>query len=411
MLLGIIRSHAENSQAVFEPSGFASIEAGQIVKGSYDQTEFTHTWLQKAIAHFGLQAALNERVSVNFDVECWMTYSSPQLLSLYAGSEPRFRIKSLPQQSFLLDRAEGVYTAGSRDRALVQIGVGYFPFKYDPDAKNLGEYLFRSGTYPGYLSTVFDFPMSRLLGLRISGDLFSWLHQDLLLTSEAEMYPLQDYSLTYIVSGKAGSVLEAGGGISFARLWPVNAHATTPDTMNAIVVNGDTTGYYTFRGIKLMALISFDPKALFVSDVFGKNDLRLYSEAAVLGVKNYPVYYNDLLQRLPVMMGFNVPAFKLLDVLSLEVEWYDSRYPDSYYNEYIMRIPQPVMPPDANYAHNDWKWTVYAKKTFAGHVCLIGQAANDHIRTLTLDPLKQDREETLVKPGHWYYMVKTQFSF
>ena len=28
-----------------------------------------------------------------------------------------------------------------------------FPHKYNPDSKHLGEYLFRSGTYPGVIST------------------------------------------------------------------------------------------------------------------------------------------------------------------------------------------------------------------------------------------------------------------
>src|SRR4051794_14062289 len=31
--------------------------------------------------------------------------------------------------------------------------IGTFPYKYNPDAKELGEYLYRSGTYPGFLWT------------------------------------------------------------------------------------------------------------------------------------------------------------------------------------------------------------------------------------------------------------------
>jgi hypothetical protein len=51
------------------------------------------------------------------------------------------------------------------------------------------------------------------------------------------------------------------------------------------------------------------------------------------------------------------------------------------------------------------------KKNIAGHLNLIALAANDHMRTLTLDALKQDREESLTKPDHWYYMMKIQFTF
>ena len=33
------------------------------------------------------------------------------------------------------------------------VELGFFPYKYNPDARNLGEYLYRSGTYPGVVQT------------------------------------------------------------------------------------------------------------------------------------------------------------------------------------------------------------------------------------------------------------------
>src|SRR5690606_22629396 len=39
------------------------------------------------------------------------------------------------------------------ENPMFTLQVGYFPYKYNPDAANLGEYLLRSGAYPGYVST------------------------------------------------------------------------------------------------------------------------------------------------------------------------------------------------------------------------------------------------------------------
>ena len=49
---------------------------------------------------------------------------------------------------------------------------------------------------------------------------------------------------------------------------------------------------YTFAGTKIMARFSFDMKGLIPADslfgLLGKEDLKLYGEATILGLKNYP---------------------------------------------------------------------------------------------------------------------------
>ena len=65
-----------------------------------------------------------------------------------------------------------------------------------------------------------------------------------------------------------------------------------------------------------MARVCFDFKKFFNTNIFGDQDLKLYCEAAILGVKDYKLYYNNLVQRIPVMVGFNVPAFKILDLIA-----------------------------------------------------------------------------------------------
>ncbi len=72
-------------------------------------------------------------------------------------------------------------------------------------------------------------------------------------------------------------------------------------------------------------------KFSFLQRLFGKNDLKLYAEGAILGCENYPGWYNNIYDRMPIMFGFNFPTFKLLDVLAIEAEYFPSPYKNSYH--------------------------------------------------------------------------------
>ena len=92
---------------------------------------------------------------------------------------------------FSLKEAQGIYTFGDDPKnPPLQIALGYFPFKYNPQATNMGEYLFsyRTGSYPPYIINDFDNCKARLLGLRVSSALLLppliSLHGDVLFTSE-----------------------------------------------------------------------------------------------------------------------------------------------------------------------------------------------------------------------------------
>ena len=216
------------------------------------------------------------------------------------------------------------------------------------------------------------------------------------------------------------SVLELGAGVDFHHLFSVDESKTTPQLTNNMYVDSSIstthpdTGYYTFRGIKLMGRLSFDPKGLFSADFFGKEDLRLYSEIAMLGLKDYPGYYTNLSQRTPIMIGFNFPCFKVLDVLAVEVEYYSNPYENSFANQFPAsaqaQLPMPI--PTGGPTHNDdnWKWAVYATKTFFQNCSLIFQVADDHMRSREANPNVADMDESL-HHGDWYYMGKIKFTF
>lgn len=204
-----------------------------------------------------------------------------------------------------------------------------------------------------------------------------------------------------------------------------------------------------------MARLAFDIKPLFGSpDFFGTNDLKLYSETIILGVKNYPASldsnqytnqrpinefgYNKLFEKMPVMVGFNFPAFKLLDVLSLEAEYYGKKYvnrvPIYANSNNMLRLPLPYDPninngqPNGSKEGNSnasgeytkdtykslyaqLKWSIYLKKTLLEKFDITMQFARDHSLIKTGLAQNVDYEEIFIKDKQWYWMLKFGYSF
>jgi hypothetical protein len=298
--------------------------------------------------------------------------------------------------------------------------------KYNSQARNLGEYLFRSGCYPTFVLNDFNFCLYRLVGFRASGTLFETLRQDLFLTSEAKMYPTQDFSLSYLAEYAPLRALTVGAGFSLHHMLSVDDSRTTPHSTappNIAGINAATgdTSWYTFSGIKLMGRFCFDPKAFFRSSLFGKEDLKIYSEAALLGVKNYPPSlldsakrYDDRMARLPIMAGFNIPAFKVLDYLALEVEYWDNKYPNGYYNQVVENVPLPYTESDIDSSMAaKWKWSLFARKSLGNGFAFIGQVARDHLHILDLrDDLRlHNKADNLRRDKEWYYMFRVEYGF
>lgn len=304
-------------------SGFLGLEGGEIVQGIEDDNHalkssryLSKSWQERLLFNYGTELSLSQRLHLFTTVECQMSFSYPY--------DQWFQFEThQPQFSFYPDRAEAVYSIGNIEAPYLKVGFGYFPFKTDPDAKNLGDYLFRTGTYPVYVINTLNRPYARLLGLRVSSTLFNDLHQDILLTSSTLLPPLVDGSLSYLVNYSLFKIVDVGAGISFAHLFPVDNNITTPKAATYTDVNG-ATQYYTFAATKPMVRFAIDPKPLIPWNGFGKDDFRLYGEVCITGWENYvdttnggmQNYYANRNDRTLYMLGFNVPTCKVLDVLS-----------------------------------------------------------------------------------------------
>ncbi|MDD5675609.1 MAG: hypothetical protein PHC61_15675 [Chitinivibrionales bacterium] len=426
--------NAEDSPLKLEPlQGAGWIQFGRIMHSTdTSNADSRNNWMESGGALFSVTADISERLKGNAGLGIMMSYPAMGTLA------------SAKQMSKLLipfvTQANLVYSLGNLENPWLKISAGIFPFKADPYVQDLGEYLTRGLVYPGFLFSGFECSGASIYGIGIHNSLGNNVfNQDLVLSSETEIKPYFDYSLIYSGSCRLFNSLEIGAGVNFYHLLSINEKLTTPGSyitqesatpnspysgnyISVDTANGkaDTT-HYTFRGIRPMARLAFDPKTLFNSSAFGEKDLILYCEGAVEGVQNYGSVYNDIMRRIPIMAGFNIPTFKILNVLSLEVEWYGSRYRNDFQkvDNNISPIPCQISKYNPPYdstiinfdpSTDDAKWALYASKTIKKNVVLSAQVANDHVR-LGGTGWIPSYSEALTTMKDRYWMAKMAFFF
>ncbi len=459
----------ENEKTTF--SFWSRMTLGQVVSSTlleYDYSNpklsmydisFEKEWLETIDA--GIKVKREFSPSLSGRLNCGLKLNAAIVTP--KGITPEYSVKGR-MSPVLLDATLEYCNAGLlTDNDTFITELGYFPFKYNSQSTNLGEYLFRSGTYPGWLVSGFEKSIERP---KVAGGHLSYtfgsqvkLKQDLIVNTELDVYPLHDINFTYIATPSFGHFAELGFGVQLARLISLDAKKTTiglepqyqddsipkyESRIGYIDTIANDTILYTFRGAKLMGRFSLDFKALFgdVNGFLGSEDLKLYGEAALLGVKNYPGWYSKRKERIPAMAGINWPTNQLvsytiipavmayllepfeskkasrvasygtaglvtgvgtwlmdrflhtnsrLDIISIEVEYYPSPYSNDQDNIWKAGSPVPYaagsrdIPRYDNYwndslshADDGIKWSIYISKKLGNHLRLSAQAACDH---------------------------------
>ncbi|MDB5102981.1 MAG: hypothetical protein JWP91_670 [Fibrobacteres bacterium] len=176
--------------------------------------------------------------------------------------------------------------------------------------------------------------------------------------------------------------------------------------------------YYTPAGTMVMARAGLDLKKIIASDAFSPEDLRLYGEIAILGVKDYPVYYEKVTDRMPIMLGFNFPTFHILDLLSVQWEYFNSPNLNNTYTMGEKNWAIPYLPEDGLFSQKEWNdlttkdnyaWSIVARKRILGALTVNAQVARDHMRTIGTDWFYGSRfepNEILHKTSSWYWMFQ-----
>jgi len=423
-------------------SGYGGLLGGQIVRGSGEYTQIRHSWLETAYLGLQYDATMKERLRILLtgEMRLLFSYSTPQT---EVGVEHRMDLFVEGYKAYLRN-AFATYTFGNLAQYPLQITVGKIQYNWNPDFRNLGHYLFRTSSYPTCFFNEFDDTTAPLLGTILSTNFVKPLKLDLILSSETRIYPLQDWSLAGVGSIKIWKIAEFGAGCNFNRIFVKDKQYTTPtegnvgnqnlydftmeidtarDSLGNIIPDPfdplkplmDTTitnkKYYTFKSNDLFFRLSIDPKGLFSSwaNIFGPNDLKIYSEIGFLGLKNYGKYYSALHNRMPIMLGFNIPTFRILDVLSFEIEFFDSPYIPGYDYAFSKGWPRPI---DDKFPQNKTSvyYSFYAKKTLGGFR-FVTQFARDHFKPYVNNINYSERNDVLVEKQDWWWALKVEYGF
>jgi hypothetical protein len=419
----------------FQPHvfGYGDYQYGQVVHGQYAWApgggNLDHFSMEQAVVQVG--GDIKSKIGLSAIVIGQGILTFPFCLPTDGSGAGGFGCYA-PRYTWDLKQAELQYTLGDAKSPILKLDVGLFPFKYNPDGRTFGDYLLRISPYPQFLQTSFDVPdAEHILGIRLSSSLLTqdWLdvHHDLMLTSETTFWPLQDFSLSYLINTSFFRILDLGAGIMWDRLLPASQILDQPAVSN-------NTHDFTFQGTKVMLRAALDFKNVWplnlAKGVWGKEDWRLYGEMCLNGLKDYPVTdttsheypgYSDIKKRMPTVFGFHVPTCGILDVLSLEWEWWDNDFANSYwgvFNAGYGLVPNPYKYGQGNTNRNQpyggpWHWGIYAKKTVFTHISLVGQIGRDHtfIQTSMTGTSNGDPQEAMDGLGNWAWWLKIQYDF
>lgn len=370
----------------------ASVDIGQVVSSGDNLPE--NQPITRSAAFLATSATWDGKLDLHLGMGGVFWYALP---------EKNFRDRLL-LSGFGVGRAEGVYSFGAAENPSAKLHMGIFNHKYNPDATNLGEYLFRSGAYPGYvwtggwsyINSASYQAQGFLLNLPTLGGRVS---HDIALYMERNISPTHDLSPAYLVTVKPASAFEFGAGLIWQNglslrgdsvLAPRNRlnayyksgpYANVPLSQTdrvkpgyeagdtAIVPAGDPRIGQNIPGrshleeqakyvdadgngtpnsqlgfYTFKAVKAMARASLDVGNLAGMkpNDFKFYFEWAWMGIQNQPFYYDKPSERMPVMFGLNLPTFGLLEVLNVELDYRKSVFQNTIALAWDQRLPVPL---------------------------------------------------------------------
>jgi hypothetical protein len=203
------------------PRFFVNWEVGQIEEAH--PIDPNNIRVDKEILHHAgvwtlQEAKLSDRIRLFLGIGGAYYYVFPRAP---IATDPNVNSK---RSAFGLTDAHGEFKligAESEEDHLLLLKAGIFGYKYNPDAKNLGEYMFRTWTYPTIVYTggleVVNSAGTQLSGfdLNTKKGIFS---NDLLVTLQTDHAPIFGLSVTDVLSMKLG-ILTLGAGIMFDNIY------------------------------------------------------------------------------------------------------------------------------------------------------------------------------------------------
>jgi hypothetical protein len=479
---------ADDLKVEVKPAQYGAFNYLGVIEANGDTTKSYGTSGEpisnQPFSHFGgwvgFGATIEDRTDVSV-VLAMMTWNS---LPLTPGS-PFTRMQSLGSN---LGHAYLAHRFGEAEMPWLTLKLGAFPYQYS-SGRNLGGRLFTSGTYPGTLTSNFwnpidgnDYGAQGLLGAFAFLD--GSLKLDATLFFEHGLEPHYDLSPGVVASYKIGEWAEIGAGAVFSHLIAWDDDAVTPKKRNNAYLGGqrlassewlkpgleftdtlivdstdarhgqevldrpDVPGakyltraengipnsqleYYTFKGTKAMGRLTITPFSL-----GGTRKASLYAEATLLGIKDYPFFYEKKAERLPVMFGMDLPMPGGFEV-GAEVEHYKNKFMNNLKNVYEEVLPQwqekpwdfyelartpsgaPIQDgtggfvttatPRASHENGEWFWSLTASKTAFGRAKFSAKMAHDFLRLYNFFGNPSDNPAFQHQDGY-YITIKSEIA-
>lgn len=288
---------------------------------------------------------------------------------------------------------------------------GLYDFKYNPDSRNLGEYLLRSEAYPTILESsqgkdLMADSHNRILGVEYGRRETSLFRHTALIYAEMFSQPVYDLNLVYLAT-VGNDKAEIGAGVAWARavkLSDEDSNTTIPPNRYEYLRNSDLTTEalkFSLRGrAELLSLPRWN------------GGLVLYGEVALLGTKSDTLYYDDIMERVPMMAGLSLPVPGVLTSLAVEVEYFKNPYGDKRYEVRYAPTPLPVLDdyseiPD--YTKDDWRWSVQAHRALNKWLDVKVRVASDHLRLRSWDGDYGTTAPMTRTSGEWYFLARVEF--
>jgi hypothetical protein len=373
------------------------IDFGQIKEGElkgFDAADQSITRTGVYLTTAGIQ---DERLTVRMTIGGLFWYPLPE------QSTPGTRIVRFGPG---VGEAQAIYAFGDPEDPSARLQFGLFPNKYNPNSANLGEYLYRSGTYPGYLVTggwsYLNSASYMAQGLKLHLPMMGGkLKHEVTLFMERDFQPTHNLTPGYLATYTPTPFFTMGAGVVWSHGIPlkrssviapktrINAYNTDTDlplelsdrskpgfdyfgpgdarndsrvradgdpaigtvdpNTNEIIISATDNGtpnskldYYTFKGFKTMGMVSLDVGQLMGNASIAPGQFKVYGEIALLGVENQPFYYEKRSERMPIMFGVRLPTFGVLDNLAIEGEYLKSRFTNSIALPYDKLLPLPL---------------------------------------------------------------------
>jgi hypothetical protein len=405
---------SDDLQSKINLSGFGYYMFGQIERGVYGddytrESSFSHLWVNTSLIH----------LAVSSDATDWFT--TKLAIEMYAdfplkGSNAMDKSSYFRTYKAYLASAEGIAHWDFDQSILSSLKVesGLFPYTFNSQVKNLGNYMYRSTIHPVSIQTKVDYPWADLLGVRAeAGLLENKIKVEAILSSEFIYVPFFDFTPAVALFYSPNKIIDVGGAIALHHLIQADC-ALLPDSVGK-----------KWQGTKIDARAIFDPKPIFGGLSFmGENEGKIYTEVALLGLKdtievdtsgsNGMFPQNSLLHRMPFMIGFNVPTCKMLDGFAVELEWFNSPYMNDWFGLFDQQKAQARQPTSIeawdNYINKDnFKWSLHLDKIIGKFEArsIIG---SDHAIYRLVNQSVGNFEQTMKKKGDWQWMVELRFN-